>query len=233
MHAFTRTEMLLGTDTLQILSTKKVAIFGIGGVGSYTAEALVRTGVGNIVLIDSDDICISNINRQIHATHLTVGQPKVNVMRDRLLSINPNLNIVIHKQLYTATNALQLLSTDYDYVVDAIDMVSSKIDLIERCTLANINIISAMGAANKLDPTKFVITDIYKTSMCPLAKVMRHELKKRGVKKLKVVYSTEQPIKSNHFTDDTRRPTPASVAFVPSVCGLIIASAVIKDLMQT
>ncbi|OON92513.1 MAG: hypothetical protein ATN34_04545 [Epulopiscium sp. Nele67-Bin002] len=238
LTALTRTEMLLGKTAVDKLAHSTVAVFGIGGVGSYTVEALARTGVGHLVLIDSDNICISNINRQIHATHNTVGQAKVEVMKERVLSINPNIKVTTYKTLCNSETIDSLLSADYDYVVDAIDTVTSKIDLVVRCGQLNVPIISAMGAANKLDPTKLEVTDIYKTSVCPLAKVMRHELKKRGVKKLKVVYSTELPLKPLSLPVDenaaaptiTKRQPPASVAFVPSVSGLIIASQVIKYL---
>nr|WP_307993112.1 tRNA threonylcarbamoyladenosine dehydratase [uncultured Niameybacter sp.] len=241
LHAFQRTEMLIGKEALDKLKNSKVAVFGIGGVGSYTVEALARTGVGNLVLIDSDTVCVSNINRQIHATTQTVGRPKVEVMKERILLINPEANVTIHQALYNAETAEELLSTDYDYVVDAIDMVTSKIDLIVRCKEKGIPIISAMGAANKLDPTKLEVTDIYKTSVCPLAKVMRHELKKRRVKKLKVVYSKEPALTPTQPepTGETpapgtwvRRQIPASVAFVPSVSGLIIAGEVIRELID-
>ncbi|MDA3733326.1 tRNA threonylcarbamoyladenosine dehydratase [Niameybacter massiliensis] len=240
LHAFQRTEMLLGTEALEKLKNSKVAVFGVGGVGSYTVEALARTGVGNLVLIDSDTVCVSNINRQIHATVETVGKPKVEVMKERVLLINPEANVTTYEALYNAETAESLLNEDYDYVVDAIDMVTSKIDLIVRCKEKNIPIISAMGAANKLDPTQLEVTDIYKTSVCPLAKVMRHELKKRRVKKLKVVYSKEpalkptQPEPTGEVPEPgtwTRRQIPASVAFVPSVSGLIIAGEVIKELI--
>ncbi|OON98911.1 MAG: tRNA cyclic N6-threonylcarbamoyladenosine(37) synthase TcdA [Epulopiscium sp. Nele67-Bin004] len=240
LNAFTRTEMLLGKEALDKLQNAKVAVFGIGGVGSFTAEALARTGVGSLVLIDSDNVCITNINRQIHATHNTVGQPKVEVMRDRLLTINPNLDITIHQSIYNAETADMLLQPDYGYVVDAIDTVTSKIDLAVRCPEMGLPLISSMGAANKLDPTKLQVADIYKTSVCPLAKVMRHELKKRRVKKLKVVYSTELPLKPLPLPVDpnapaatfSKRQPPASVSFVPSVAGLILASQVVKHFIE-
>ncbi|OON98203.1 MAG: tRNA cyclic N6-threonylcarbamoyladenosine(37) synthase TcdA [Epulopiscium sp. Nele67-Bin005] len=232
-----RTEMLIGTKALEHLGTRHVAVFGIGGVGSFTVEALARSGVGHLTLIDKDTVDISNLNRQIHATQLTVGKPKVEVMKERILSINPNIKVTTFEEVYSADTAERILLDDYDYVVDAIDMVTSKIDMVVRCTERNIPIISAMGAANKLDPTKLEVTDIYKTSVCPLAKVMRHELKKRHIKKLKVVYSTETPIKPLQLhTQAGRRETPASVAFVPSVSGLIIAAEIvnyfIKDIPQ-
>ena len=236
LHAFSRTEMLIGTEGLHKLKASTVAVFGVGGVGSYAVEALARAGVGKLILVDHDTVCVSNINRQIHATTKTVGQYKAALMKERVLEINPEAEVVIYEEAYTADTAERLLSTEYDYVIDAIDMVTSKIDLIVRCQAMNIPIISAMGAANKLDPTKLVVTDIYKTSMCPLAKVMRRELKARHVKKLKVVYSTEKPIKpeqnlTHGGAGAGRRETPGSVSFVPSVSGLIIAGEVVRALI--
>ncbi|RKD27351.1 tRNA A37 threonylcarbamoyladenosine dehydratase [Caminicella sporogenes DSM 14501] len=239
LHSFSRTELLIGRKGLEKLSKKKVAVFGIGGVGTFVVEGLARTGVGNFVLVDDDNICLTNINRQIHALRSTVGKPKVEVMKNRILDINPKANVATYKMLYNAENANKLLDDSYDYVVDAIDMVSSKLDLVEKCYKRNISIISSMGAGNKLDPTKFEVADIYKTSMCPLAKVMRKELRKRGVKRLKVVYSKEKPIKPiyvNNNDNETfirKKQVPGSIAFVPSVAGLIIASEVIKDLLNS
>ncbi len=245
-HAFSRTEMLIGTEGLQKLEESKIAVFGIGGVGSYSVEALARSGVESFVLIDNDDICLTNINRQIHATRKTIGKPKVEVMKERILEINPKANVVAHRELYNSDSAERLLENDYTYVIDAIDMVSSKLDLIERCKNRNIPIISAMGAGNKLNPTMLEVSDIYKTSVCPLAKVMRKELKNRNIKSLKVVYSKEIPITplnldgecetdctcpNKNRTNIVRRQTPGSVSFVPSVAGLIIASEVIKDIL--
>lgn len=247
MNWYSRTELLFGAEGMEKLINSKVAIFGIGGVGSYTAEALCRCGVGTLVLVDYDDICITNINRQIHATRKTVGKSKVDVMKERLLDINPKAEIITCKELYNDDNADMLVQDDYDYVVDAIDMVSSKINLILKCKEKDIPVISCMGAGNKLDPTKLKVTDIYKTSVCPLAKVMRYELRKRGVKKLKVVYSEETPMtpvetelncKNNcvctnkelaHCTK--RRQIPGSVSFVPPAAGLILASAVVRDML--
>lgn len=248
LHSFSRTEMLIGTEGLNKLKESTVAVFGIGGVGSYTVEALARSGVGRLVLVDDDDVCLTNINRQLHATRKTVGKAKVEVMKERVLEINPKAEVTVFRELYNAQSAERLISSDYSYVVDAIDMVTSKIDMIERCQRMGIPIICAMGAANKLDPTQLEVADIYKTSMCPLAKVMRHELRKRGIKKLKVVYSKEQPIKpidlgggcrtqcictNKDRTCADRRDIPGSVAFVPSVAGLILAGEVIKDLIKS
>jgi tRNA A37 threonylcarbamoyladenosine dehydratase len=233
MNSFSRTELLIGKKGIETLKKSTVAVFGIGGVGSYAAEALCRCGIGRLVLIDYDDICITNINRQIHATRKTVGRPKVEVMKERLLDINPEAEIITHKMLYNDVTSEMLLLPEYDYVVDAIDMVSSKISLVLKCAEMNIRIISCMGAGNKLDPTKFAIADIYKTSVCPLAKVMRYELRKRGVKSLKVVYSKEEPIVPEKDASDCtkRRQVPGSISFVPSAAGLIIASAVVRDIL--
>lgn len=233
MNSFSRTELLIGKKGIETLKKSTVAVFGIGGVGSYAAEALCRCGIGRLVLIDYDDICITNINRQIHATRKTVGRPKVEVMKERLLDINPEAEIITHKMLYDDGTSEMLLLPEYDYVVDAIDMVSSKISLVLKCAEMNIRIISCMGAGNKLDPTKFAIADIYKTSVCPLAKVMRYELRKRGVKSLKVVYSKEEPIVPEKDASDCtkRRQVPGSISFVPSAAGLIIASAVVRDIL--
>ena len=227
---FSRTELLLGRESMIKLKDSKVAVFGVGGVGSYAAEALARSGLGSMVLIDYDTIDISNLNRQIHANFKTIGLKKVEVMKNRILDINPNINVEIFDEKYTDENKYSLLNNSYDYVIDAIDMVSSKINLIENCTMMNIPIISSMGAGNKLDPTMFQVGDIYETNICPLAKVMRRELRKRGIKSLKVVWSNEKPIKPNIETESIKKVT-GSVAYVPSVCGLIMASEVIKDLI--
>ena len=236
--AFQRTELLIGEKGIKTLQDSTVAVFGVGGVGSFVAEALARSGVGNIILVDKDSIDVTNINRQIHANTKTVGKDKVEVMKERILDINPSCNVTAYKKFYNRENSSELISEKYDYVVDAIDTVASKLDLAEICTNMGINIISSMGAGNKLDPTKFEVADIYKTSVCPLAKVMRHELRKRGIKKLKVVYSKEIPIKPDSSIEipkevgSSRRSTPGSVAFVPSVVGLIIASQVVRDLLK-
>ena len=231
---FSRTELLIGKEGLLKLKNSTVAVFGIGGVGSFAVEALVRAGIGKLVLIDGDDVCVTNVNRQIHATTRTIGKPKVDVMKDRILEINPEAQVLTFKEFYSSENSDKLLSKEYDYVIDAIDRVSSKVDLIVKCTLLGIPIISSMGAGNKLDPTKFEVADIYQTSVCPLAKVMRRELKKRGIKSLKVVYSKEEPIK-NFYENEKRKiskPVPGSISFVPSAVGLILAAEVVKDLLK-
>ena len=210
------------------LAATRVAIFGVGGVGGYALEALVRSGVGEIDVIDFDTVSESNINRQIIATEQTVGRYKVDVCRERALSINSNVRINAIRSFFSLDNADEFDLTKYDYVIDAIDTVSAKVELIVRSTAAGVRIISSMGAGNKLDPTRFEVSDVYKTSVCPLARVMRTELKKRGVKKLKVVYSKEEPIKRT--VDGNGRHAPGSIAFVPSVVGLIIAAEVIKDI---
>jgi tRNA threonylcarbamoyladenosine dehydratase len=247
LNQFSRTELLLGQEGMEKLKNARVAVFGIGGVGGYTVEALVRSGVGSFDLIDDDKVCLTNINRQIIATRKTVGKYKVEVMKERILEINPNATVNTHQCFYAADTADQFDFTQYDYIVDAIDTVSAKIEMILRAQDKKVPIISCMGAGNKLDPTKFEITDIYKTSMCPLAKVMRKELKARGVKKLKVLYSKEQarkPLEDMSISCRShcicppgtqrkctvKRQIPGSTAFVPSVAGLIIAGEVVKDL---
>lgn len=228
--AFIRSSYLLGAEGMERLGNSKVAIFGIGGVGSYAAEALARTGIGSLILIDYDTIDITNINRQIHATSKTVGLPKVDVMRDRLLEINPGLIVKTIQKRYTKETRLEFLDPSFDYIIDAIDMISSKIDLVTSSLEMGIPIISSMGAGNKLDPTAFMVSDIYNTRVCPLARVMRNELRKRGVKALKVVYSPEEPIDVNLGDVDRRKAIPGSVSFVPSVAGLMLAGEVIKDI---
>ncbi len=222
---FSRTENLIGTNSLKKLENCHIAVFGVGGVGGFVVEALARAGVGTIDLIDSDCVDITNLNRQIIALHSTIGKQKVAVMRDRVLDINPNANVNIFPLLFLPENSSQFDFSKYDYVIDAVDNVTAKIELVVKCQEANTPIIASMGTGNKLDPTKFEITDIYKTSVCPLAKVMRYELKKRDVKKLKVLYSKEPPIK-------TSNRTPASISFVPSAAGLIIAGEVIRDIIK-
>ena len=225
-YEFQRTEILIGKDNLQKLNDKKIAIFGIGGVGSYVAEALARVGIANLVLVDNDVVSITNINRQLVALHSTLNKPKVEVMRDRILDINPNAKVSIFKEFYDKSSREKLLNGRYNYIVDAIDSVSSKLDLIIEANNRKIPIISSMGAGNKLDPTRFEVSDIYKTSVCPLARTIRKKLKEQGIKKLKVVYSKEEPKKNSEYR------FPASIAFVPSVVGLIIASEVVKDLLK-
>lgn len=247
LNQFSRTELLLGKEAMNKLENSRVAVFGIGGVGGYVCEALVRSGVGSFDLIDDDKVCLTNLNRQIIATRRTVGQYKTEVMRDRILEINPKAEVRIHNCFYLPENADDFDFSEYDYVVDAVDTVTAKIELIMRAKESGTPIISSMGAGNKLDASAFRVADIYKTKVCPLAKVMRRELKKRGVKKLKVVYSEEQPIRpiedmaiscrshcicppgAKHKCTE-RRDIPGSVAFVPSVVGLIIAGEVVKDL---
>ena len=229
---FQRTELLLGEDAMAQLKNAKVAVFGVGGVGGYVVEALVRSGVGALVLVDNDQVCCSNLNRQIIATHKTIGRDKVDVMKERILDINPACQVTVHRCFYLPETRDEFDFTQYDYVVDAIDTVTGKIELVMQAQEAGVPIISSMGAGNKLNPAEFEVADIYKTSVCPLAKVMRRELKKRGVKHLKVVYSKEMPIAPKmELESESRRATPGSVAFVPSVAGLIIASEVVKDLV--
>lgn len=227
-----RTEMLLGYDGVENLKNSKVAVFGVGGVGGYTAEALARSGVGSIDLYDSDRVSLSNINRQIAALHSTVGKYKADVIKERILDINSCAEVNAYKVFYLPENADDYPLDKYDYVVDAIDTVSAKIELICRCDRMGVPIISAMGAGNKLDPTAFKVADIYSTKMCPLAKVMRRELKSRDIKSLKVVYSEEKAKKPEIqlYDSENNKPVPGSVSFVPSVAGLIIAGEVIKDL---
>ena len=247
LNQFSRTQLLLGKEGMDALAGAKVAIFGIGGVGGYVVEALARSGVGSFVIVDDDKVCLTNINRQIIATRKTIGKYKVEVMRDRILEINPDAKVEMRQCLYLPENAHEFDFSEYSYVVDAVDTVTAKIEIIMRAQAAGVPVISCMGAGNKLDPTQFHVADIYKTTMCPLAKVMRHELKKRGVKKLKVVYSTEKPVRpledmsvscrshcvcppgTAHKCTE-RRDIPGSVAFVPPVAGLILAGEVIKDL---
>lgn len=228
-----RTELLLGEEAVERLKNSRVAVFGVGGVGGYVAEALARTGVGTFDLIDKDTVSVSNINRQIIATHSTVGRVKVEVMKERILEINPEAEVHIHKCFFLPENASEFDFSKYSYVVDAVDTVTAKIQLVIQAQKAGVPIISSMGAGNKLDPSKFEVTDIYKTSVCPLARVMRRELKKRDVKHLKVVYSTEKALEPKFELSEKegRRAVPGSVAFVPSAAGLIAAGEVINDLI--
>ena len=239
-NQFARTELLIGKDGVTKLNNAKVAIFGIGGVGSFVTEALARAGIGNFILIDHDTVSLTNLNRQIIATHDTIGKYKVDVMKDRILSINPNANVEISKEFYMPDSKEKILDKSISYVVDCIDAVTAKIALVIEAQSLNIPIISSMGTGNKLDPSKFEITDIYKTSVCPLAKVMRKELKSRGVKKLKVIYSKEEPIKQDEILKDEvmkaenikKKQVPGSISFVPSVAGLMIAGEVIRNLIK-
>ncbi|MDR0880242.1 MAG: tRNA threonylcarbamoyladenosine dehydratase [Clostridioides sp.] len=227
----TRTSFIFGDEGVEKLKNSSVMIFGVGGVGSFVAEAVARVGIGTITLVDFDDVDITNINRQIPALHSTVGRDKVEVMMERIKDINPDVNIRIFKEKYTAENSDMFFDRDYDYVVDAIDMVTSKIHIIETCKKKGIKIVSSMGMGNKIDPTKIVVTDIYKTSMDPLAKVMRKELRNRGVKDLKVVYSTEMPVELKKKVTNGRKLTPGSISFVPSVGGLVIASVITNEIV--
>ncbi len=249
LNQFSRTQLLLGQEVMERLYNKRIAVFGIGGVGGYVCEALVRSGIGAFDLIDDDKVCLTNLNRQIIATRKTVGKFKVEVMRDRMLEINPDAKINIHRCFFLPENADEFPFREYDYVVDAVDTVTAKIELILRTQKENIPIISAMGAGNKLDAGRLKVADIYDTRVCPLARVMRRELKKRNVKSLKVVYSDEQPLRpfedmsiscrsncicppgAQHKCTD-RRDIPGSTAFVPAVAGLLIAGEIIKDLSQ-
>jgi len=247
LNQFSRTELLLGKEAMEKLENARVAVFGIGGVGGYTVEALARSGVGTIDIIDDDKVCLTNLNRQIIATRKTVGRYKVEVMKERILEINPNAVVHTHQCFFLPENSDSFDFSRYSYVVDAVDTVTAKIALVMKAKEAGVPIISSMGAGNKLNPAAFEVVDIYKTSVCPLAKVMRRELKKRGVEKLKVVYSKEEPLKPKEDPENScrencicppgaehkcteRRAIPGSIAFVPSVAGLIIAGEVVKDL---
>ena len=248
LEQFSRTELLVGTEGMEKLAKARVAVFGIDGVGGYVVEALARSGVGEFDLIDNDTVSLSNLNRQIIATLDSVGRHKVDVMKERILSINPEAVVHVYKCFYLPETAGDFDFSQYDYVVDAVDTVTAKIDVILQAQRCGVPVMSSMGAGNKMDPTKFQVADVYKTSVCPLAKVMRRELKKRGVKKLKVVYSTEEALKPSGAVQDGlernganlgeempagKRAIPGSIAFVPSVAGLIIAGEVIKDLIAS
>ncbi|MCD7944394.1 MAG: tRNA threonylcarbamoyladenosine dehydratase [Clostridia bacterium] len=249
LNQFSRTELLLGKDGMERLSESRVAVFGIGGVGGYAAEALARSGVGHFVLIDDDRICLTNLNRQIIATRKTVGQYKADAMKERILEINPNAEVEVRKCFYLPENAGEFDFSQYSYVIDAVDTVTAKLGIIEQAQRCGVPVISCMGAGNKLDPTKFQVADIYDTKVCPLARVMRYECRKRGIRALKVVYSTEECIRPLDDMEiscrthcicppDTkrkctvRRDIPGSVAFVPSVAGLILVGEVVKDLVK-
>lgn len=247
-HSLSRTELLIGKDALDKLAKSKVMVFGVGGVGSFTVEALARAGVGNLILVDDDTVCLTNLNRQIHATYKTISKNKVEVMKERVLSVNRNCNVETIQVFVTPDNLEEIIPDDVDYVVDAIDTVSAKIALAVYCEQEGIKLMSSMGTGNKLNPAEFKVADIYNTKVCPLAKVMRYELRKRGVKKLKVVYSEEMPRKpkvEDVVTCKTgcvctggtkkcsaKRQIPGSVSFVPPVAGMIIASEVVKDLIK-
>ncbi|HHD2971374.1 TPA: ThiF family adenylyltransferase [Clostridium perfringens] len=247
-HSLSRTELLIGKDALDKLANSKVMVFGVGGVGSFTVEALARAGVGNLILVDDDTVCLTNLNRQIHATYKTISKNKVEVMKERVLSVNRNCNVETIQVFVTPDNLEEIIPDNVDYVVDAIDTVSAKIALAVYCEQKGIKLMSSMGTGNKLNPAEFKVADIYNTKVCPLAKVMRYELRKRGVKKLKVVYSEEMPRKpkvEDVVTCKTgcvctggtkkcsaKRQIPGSVSFVPPVAGMIIASEVVKDLIK-
>lgn len=247
LNEFSRTELLIGKPALERLAAAHVAVFGIGGVGSYVVEALARSAVGSLTLVDDDRICLTNINRQLHATHQTVGRYKADVMAARARDINPRAQVDVRKVFYTEQTAADVFDTRWDYIIDAVDTVSAKLDLVTRAMEAGIPVISCMGAANKLDPTKLEVADIYETSVCPLCKVMRHELRRRGVPRLKVVYSREIPIRPRENEETSckyncvcpegtkrtctvRRQIPGSTAFVPAAAGLILAGEVVRDL---
>lgn len=224
-----RTESLIGKDAIDKLKNCTVVVFGCGGVGSYVIEGLVRSGIGHIIVVDNDIVDVTNINRQLIADTTTIGHNKVDVIKQRALKINPNLDITVHKEFACLNNLINIIPKDCNYIVDAIDTVKSKLDIICYADFNNIPIISSMGTGNKLNPTMFEVSDITKTTVCPLAKVIRKELKNRGIKHLKVVYSKEEPFRI--CNDELSKRTPASISFVPSVCGLIIAGEVIKDLI--
>ena len=228
-NQFTRTELLIGKNGIEKLKNSKVAVFGLGGVGSYVVESLARSGIGNFILVDNDVIDITNLNRQIIATRKTLGMAKVEAAKERILEINPDANVKVYQEFFNSNSNL-ILDGGINYIVDAIDTVSSKIELIVRANELNIPIISSMGTGNKLDPTKFEVTDIYKTEICPLARVIRKELRNRGIEKLKVVYSKENPLVPN--VPENEKAVPGSVSFVPSVAGLIMSGEVIKDILE-
>lgn len=230
---FLRSEMILGEDSTDKLKNKKVILFGLGGVGSYTAEALARAGIGNITIVDNDTVSVTNLNRQLCALKSTVGKAKVDVIKERILDINPECNVTAVQKFCLPENSDEFNLGDYDYIVDAIDTVSAKIDLAVKSQELGIPMISCMGTGNKLDPTRFTVSDIFKTSGCPLCRVMRTELKKRGVKKLEVVWSAEEPVKPSKTTEESgKRQPPGSLPFVPGVAGLIMAGKIILNLNQ-
>ena len=249
LNQFSRTELLIGKEGLEKLKNAKVAIFGIGGVGSFVAEGLVRAGIGNFILVDDDKVCLTNLNRQIIATRKTIGKYKVDVMKERILEINPDAKVETVQEFYMPNSENQIITSDLSYVADCIDTVTAKIELVKNCKELGIPIISAMGTGNKLDPSKLTITDIYKTNTCPLAKVMRKELRKRKIESLKVIYSTEEPIKPDNESESScktncicppgtkrkcsaRNQVPGSISFVPSVAGLMIAGEIVRDIID-
>ncbi len=240
-NQFTRTELLIGPEKIEKLHSASVAVFGIGGVGGYVCEALARSGVGSFLLVDSDSVSLTNLNRQIIALHSTVGRLKVDVMKERILDINPDAKVEVRNCFYLPENADQFDFSKYSYIVDAVDTVTAKLEIISQAKKCGVPVISSMGAGNKFDPSQFQVADIFKTSVCPLARVMREACKKRGIKDFKVVFSTEKPLKplkKSEATEKTekspsapRRDTPGSTAFVPSAAGLLIASQIVKDLI--
>lgn len=229
---FSRTEMLIGNDGLEKLKDSKVAVFGLGGVGSFVCEGLARSGVGNFVLVDFDKVDESNINRQLIATVKTIGMHKVDLMRERILEINPEANVEVHREFYMADSTSDIITEDLSYAVDCVDTIMAKIAVICKCDEIGVPVISSMGTGNKLDPTMFEVADIYETSVCPLARIMKKDLRKRNIEKLKVVYSKEHPINTNdcEINQNRKFKVKGSVSFVPSVAGLIIAGKVIKDI---
>ena len=230
---FSREEILIGKDGVEKLKKAKVAVFGIGGVGSFVVEGLARCGVGNFVLVDMDEVSLSNLNRQLIATNSTIGKAKVNVAKERILDINSKAKVEVYREFFMPDGNKDMLDDSLDYIVDCVDTVTAKIELVLCAKKLNIPIISSMGTGNKLDPTKFEVSDIYDTSVCPLAKVMRKELNKRGIDKLKVVYSKEEPIKTEKkIIGENKKMVPGSISFVPSVAGLIIAGEVVKDILK-
>ena len=229
LNQFSRTELIVGKDGIKKLNNSKVVIFGLGGVGSFVLEGLARSGIGNFILVDNDTVDITNINRQIIATHKTIGKPKVEIAKERVLEINPEANIIIRKEFFMP-DCEDFFDESIDYIVDCVDTVTAKIEIILRAKKHNIPVISSMGTGNKLDPTKFEIADIYKTSVCPLAKIIRKELKSRNIKNVKVLYSKEEPIKQEKIIEGKK--IPGSISFVPSVAGLIIAGEVTKDILN-
>ena len=249
LNQFSRTELLIKEEGVKKLHNSKVAVFGIGGVGSFVVEGLVRAGVENFVIIDDDKICLTNLNRQIIATRKTIGKYKVDVMKERILEINPDAKVETYKEFFMPNSETNIITEDLDYVVDCVDTVTAKLEIVEQCKKLNVPVISSMGTGNKLDPSQFKITDIYKTNICPLAKVMRKELRKRNIDSLKVIYSEEEPIKIEEYSNSScktncicppgtkrkctvRNQVPGSISFVPSVAGLMIAGEIVRDIIS-